>query len=80
MRWHELLAGLDVVERVNDADVEVTFITEDSRRVASGYLLRVPHPVHGSTATTTRRRPSPTARSRSSWNAPCRWRYPRLGS
>ncbi len=36
MRWHELLAGLDVVERVDDADVEVTFITEDSRRVRPG--------------------------------------------
>lgn len=36
VRWHELLAGLDVVERVHDADVEVTFITEDSRRVLPG--------------------------------------------
>ncbi len=36
MRWHELLAGLDVVERVNDADVDVAFITEDSRRVRPG--------------------------------------------
>jgi UDP-N-acetylmuramoyl-L-alanyl-D-glutamate--2,6-diaminopimelate ligase len=36
VRWHELLAGLDVVERVHDADVEVTFITEDSRRVRTG--------------------------------------------
>jgi UDP-N-acetylmuramoyl-L-alanyl-D-glutamate--2,6-diaminopimelate ligase len=36
VRWHELLAGLDVVERVHDADVEVTFITEDSRRVVPG--------------------------------------------
>ncbi len=36
MRWHELLAGLDVRERVRDADVEVTSITEDSRRVAPG--------------------------------------------
>ena len=36
MRWHELLAGLDVEERVNDADVDVAFITEDSRRVRPG--------------------------------------------
>jgi len=36
VRWHDLLAGLDVVERVNDADVEVAFITEDSRRVVPG--------------------------------------------
>jgi UDP-N-acetylmuramoyl-L-alanyl-D-glutamate--2,6-diaminopimelate ligase len=36
VRWHELLAGLDVVERVHDDDVEVTFITEDSRRVVPG--------------------------------------------
>jgi UDP-N-acetylmuramoyl-L-alanyl-D-glutamate--2,6-diaminopimelate ligase len=36
VRWHELLAGLDVAERVHDADVEVTFITEDSRRVVPG--------------------------------------------
>ena len=36
MRWHDLLAGLDVVERVNDADVEVSSITEDSRRVRPG--------------------------------------------
>ncbi|MEX1008208.1 MAG: UDP-N-acetylmuramoyl-L-alanyl-D-glutamate--2,6-diaminopimelate ligase [Acidimicrobiia bacterium] len=36
VRWHELLAGLDVAERVNDADVEVGFITEDSRRVRPG--------------------------------------------
>jgi len=36
VRWHDLLAGLDVQERVGDADVEVTSITEDSRRVAPG--------------------------------------------
>jgi UDP-N-acetylmuramoyl-L-alanyl-D-glutamate--2,6-diaminopimelate ligase len=36
VRWHDLLAGLDVVERANDADVEVTSITEDSRRVQPG--------------------------------------------
>ena len=36
VRWHELLAGLDVAERADDADVEVTFITEDSRRVVPG--------------------------------------------
>ena len=36
MRWHDLLAGLDVRERVRDADVEVTSITEDSRRVVPG--------------------------------------------
>ncbi len=34
--WHELLAGLDVAERVNDADVEISFITEDSRRATPG--------------------------------------------
>jgi UDP-N-acetylmuramoyl-L-alanyl-D-glutamate--2,6-diaminopimelate ligase len=33
VRWHDLLAGLDVAERLNDTDVEVSFITEDSRRV-----------------------------------------------
>ena len=36
MRWHDLLAGLDVRERVRDIDVEVTSITEDSRRVVPG--------------------------------------------
>jgi UDP-N-acetylmuramoyl-L-alanyl-D-glutamate--2,6-diaminopimelate ligase len=36
VRWHELLAGLDVVELAHDADVEVTFITEDSRRAVPG--------------------------------------------
>ena len=36
VRWHDLLAGLDVRERVRDVDVEVTSITEDSRRVAPG--------------------------------------------
>ena len=35
---------------------------------------------HASTGTTTRRRPSPTARSRSWWSARCRSPYPRLGS
>jgi UDP-N-acetylmuramoyl-L-alanyl-D-glutamate--2,6-diaminopimelate ligase len=36
VRWHDLLAGLDVVERAHDADVEITSITEDSRRVEPG--------------------------------------------
>ncbi len=36
VRWHDLLAGLDVRERVRDIDVEVTSITEDSRRVVPG--------------------------------------------
>jgi UDP-N-acetylmuramoyl-L-alanyl-D-glutamate--2,6-diaminopimelate ligase len=36
VRWHELLAGLDVLERAHDDDVDVTFITEDSRRVVPG--------------------------------------------
>jgi UDP-N-acetylmuramoyl-L-alanyl-D-glutamate--2,6-diaminopimelate ligase len=36
VRWHDLLAGLDVRERVRDRDVEVTSITEDSRRVVPG--------------------------------------------
>jgi UDP-N-acetylmuramoyl-L-alanyl-D-glutamate--2,6-diaminopimelate ligase len=36
VRWHDLLAGLDVVERAHDADVEITSITEDSRRVERG--------------------------------------------
>jgi UDP-N-acetylmuramoyl-L-alanyl-D-glutamate--2,6-diaminopimelate ligase len=36
VRWHDLLAGLDVVERFHDADVDVTSITEDSRRVRPG--------------------------------------------
>src|SRR4051794_33702890 len=36
VRWHDLLAGLDVRELLADADVEVTSITEDSRRVAPG--------------------------------------------
>jgi hypothetical protein len=36
VRWHDLLAGLDVRERVSDSDVEVTSITEDSRRVVPG--------------------------------------------
>jgi UDP-N-acetylmuramoyl-L-alanyl-D-glutamate--2,6-diaminopimelate ligase len=36
VRWHDLVAGLDVVERVHDADVEITSITEDSRRVEPG--------------------------------------------
>jgi UDP-N-acetylmuramoyl-L-alanyl-D-glutamate--2,6-diaminopimelate ligase len=36
VRWHDLLASLDVLERAHDADVEVTSITEDSRRVTPG--------------------------------------------
>jgi UDP-N-acetylmuramoyl-L-alanyl-D-glutamate--2,6-diaminopimelate ligase len=36
VQWHDLLAVLDVVERVHDADVEITSITEDSRRVEPG--------------------------------------------
>jgi UDP-N-acetylmuramoyl-L-alanyl-D-glutamate--2,6-diaminopimelate ligase len=36
VRWHDLVAGLDVVERAHDADVEITSITEDSRRVEPG--------------------------------------------
>ena len=35
MRWHDLLVGLDVRERTGE-DVEVTSITEDSRRVRPG--------------------------------------------
>ena len=59
MRWHELLAGLDVVERVHDADVEVTFITEDSRRVRPGACFACRSGA-ASTGTTMRRRPLPT--------------------
>jgi UDP-N-acetylmuramoyl-L-alanyl-D-glutamate--2,6-diaminopimelate ligase len=36
VRWHDLLASLDVLERAHDADVEITSITEDSRRVTPG--------------------------------------------
>jgi UDP-N-acetylmuramoyl-L-alanyl-D-glutamate--2,6-diaminopimelate ligase len=36
VRWHDLIASLDVLERAHDADVDVTSITEDSRRVTSG--------------------------------------------
>ena len=36
VRWHDLLAGLDVVELTGDPDVEVAAITHDSRRVTPG--------------------------------------------
>jgi UDP-N-acetylmuramoyl-L-alanyl-D-glutamate--2,6-diaminopimelate ligase len=36
VRWHDLLAGLDVQERAGEPDAEVTAITHDSRRVVAG--------------------------------------------
>jgi UDP-N-acetylmuramoyl-L-alanyl-D-glutamate--2,6-diaminopimelate ligase len=39
MRWHDLLDGVDVLERTGDSSVDVVSVTQDHRRVAPGTCL-----------------------------------------